>query len=63
MTAGTIYAPGQATWSSPVTAKTGTGMARPTATTAYSNFGSWCNAGSLYGNNGPSYLDVQQGRP
>jgi hypothetical protein len=61
MTAGTKQGAGQATWSNIVTAKTGTGMARPTATAAYSNFGTACYGGSLYGKNGPSYLDVQQG--
>ncbi len=61
MTAGTSRAPGQASWSNVVTATTGTGIALPTATTAYSNFGTASYGGSLFGKNGPSYLDVQQG--
>jgi hypothetical protein len=58
MTAG---ARGQASWSNIVTAKTGTGIALPTAATAYTNFGTANYGGSLFGKNGPSYLDVQQG--
>jgi hypothetical protein len=58
MTAG---ARGQASWSNIVTATTGTGIALPTATTAYTNFGTANYGGSLFGKNGPSYLDVQQG--
>ena len=52
---------GESLWSNIVTAKTGTGLALPAATTAYSNFGTANYGGSLYGKNGPSYLDVQKG--
>jgi hypothetical protein len=61
MTAGTKQGAGQASWSNIVTAETGTGLALPTAATAYSNFGTASYGGSLFGKNGPSYLDVQQG--
>ena len=43
-------------WSNSVSATTGTVVDHPVAATAYANV-----SGALWGKNGPSYLDVQQG--